>query len=48
MGWYSDAVNVGGVGLVDLTAAFGSGNEPSLEWCNANINYFDNSTIVYK
>ena len=47
-GGTTDAVNVDGVGLVDLTAAFGSGNEPSLEWCNANINYFDNSTIVYK
>lgn len=26
--------------LVDLTAVFGSGNEPSKEWCDANIPYF--------
>ena len=39
---------VDGIGVVDLTAAFGSGNEPDLAWCDANINYFDGSTTVYK
>lgn len=39
---------VDGIGIVDLTAAFGSGNEPDLAWCNENINYFDGSTTVYK
>lgn len=29
--------------LVDLTASFGAGNEPELEWCNENIGYFDGS-----
>lgn len=34
--------------LIDLTAAFGSGNEPTLAWCNANIPYFTGSReIVY-
>lgn len=41
-------VIIDGIGVVDLTAAFGSGNEPDLTWCNANIAYFDGSTIVYK
>ena len=36
-----------GAGLIDLTAAFGTGNEPSKEWCDANINYFDGSTSIY-
>lgn len=27
--------------LVDLTAAFGAGNEPTVAWCNENISYFD-------
>jgi hypothetical protein len=29
-----------GVMLIDLTAAFGAGNEPTKEWCDENINYF--------
>jgi hypothetical protein len=44
----TDNINVDGIGLVDLTAGFGVGNEPSLQWCNANINYFDGSMVVYK
>ena len=32
--WYD------GVMLIDLTAAFGSGNEPSTAWCNSNIPFF--------
>lgn len=27
--------------LVDLTATFGAGNEPTKEWCDANLNYVD-------
>lgn len=31
-----------------LTEAFGAGNEPTKEWCDENISYFDGSTVVYK
>lgn len=35
--------------LIDLTAAFGAGNEPTKEWCDANIEYFaGNTTIQYE
>ena len=34
--------------VVDLTATFGSGNEPDKEWCDRHINYFDGTTIIYK
>ncbi len=34
--------------LIDLTEAFGSGNEPDKEWCDNNINYFDGTTTIYK
>lgn len=44
----TDSVIVDGIGMVDLTAAFGAGNEPNLTWCNANINYFDGSKTIYK
>ena len=44
----TDNINTDAVGVVDLTAAFGAGNEPSKEWCDANINYFDGSIVVYK
>lgn len=34
--------------LIDLTAAFGAGNEPTQEWCDTNIEYFaGNTTIQY-
>lgn len=34
--------------LIDLTAAFGAGNEPTQEWCDTNIEYFSgNKTIQY-
>ena len=32
--------------IVDLTAAFGAGNEPDKEWCDANLPYFD-GTYTY-
>ena len=35
--------------LIDLTAAFGSGNEPTQDWCKENIKYFaGNTTIQYE
>ena len=34
--------------LVDLTEAFGSGNEPSQTWCDRNISWFEGSKNVYK
>ena len=44
----SDSTYVDGVGIVDLTEAFGEGNEPTKEWCDENIDYFDGTTTVYK
>ena len=41
-------IYVDGVCIVDLTVSFGAGNEPDLSWCNANIDYFDGSIVVYK
>ena len=32
--------------LIDLTAAFGAGKEPSLSWCDENIPYFEDTLIV--
>lgn len=32
---------VDGLMLIDLTACFGTGFEPTKEWCDANIPYFD-------
>lgn len=40
---YSDALVI-----IDLTATFGSGNEPDFEWCNKHISYFDGTTTIYK
>ena len=37
-----------GVILVDLTETFGAGNEPTKEWCDKNIPYFDGTTKIYK
>ena len=31
---------IDGAVLIDLTAAFGAGNEPTKEWCDANIPFF--------
>lgn len=35
-----------GVCLVDLTETFGAGNEPSKEWCDANISFFEGWGII--
>lgn len=32
--------------VVNLTKAFGSGKEPSIGWCNANIKYFNGVTVI--
>jgi hypothetical protein len=34
-------VYIDGIMLIDLTACCGAGNEPSKEWCDLNIPYFD-------
>lgn len=35
--------------FIDLTAAFGAGNEPTQSWCDTNIEYFaGNTTIQYE
>lgn len=35
-----------GVLLVDLTATFGAGNEPTQAWCDTNLDYFDGTKIL--
>lgn len=32
--------------VVNLTKIFGAGEEPSLEWCNSNIKYFNGVTTI--
>lgn len=39
-------VYLDGAMLIDLTEAFGSGNEPSVEWCNSNIKYFEGTKTI--
>ena len=34
--------------LIDLTETFGSGNEPNKEWCDQNINWFEENKNIYK
>lgn len=34
--------------LIDLTETFGSGNEPTKEWCDQNIDWFEGSKNIYK
>ena len=38
--WYD------GVVLIDLTASFGTGNEPTKSWCDENIPYFEGTTLI--
>lgn len=38
-------VYVDGAMLIDLTATYGAGNEPTQEWCDANIPYFSGTII---
>ena len=44
----TDNVILDGVAVIDLTSAFGTGNEPSKSWCDSNIHYFDGSYTIYK
>ena len=32
--------------IIDLTESYGSGNEPTKEWLDANVGYFDNYMLV--
>lgn len=34
--------------VIDLTTAFGSGNEPSKEWCDNNIPFFEGNMAISK
>ena len=34
--------------IIDLTQTFGEGNEPSKEWCDEHIKWFDGTTTIYK
>ena len=36
-----------GLMIVDLTEAFGAGNEPSKEWCDDNIPYFEGTFLCF-
>ena len=37
-----------GLTVVDLTAAFGAGNEPDKNWCDSHISYFDDTQNIKK
>ncbi len=37
-----------GARIIDLTATFGSGNEPDKVWCDSHIKFFDGTTTIYK
>lgn len=37
-----------GAMIVDLTDTFGSGNEPTKEWCDAHIKYFEGTSKINK
>ncbi|MBQ0090047.1 MAG: hypothetical protein KBT27_12035 [Prevotellaceae bacterium] len=42
----ADKMWIDGVALYDLTAAFGAGKEPSKSWCDAHLDYTDESISV--
>lgn len=37
---------VDGVMIIDLTMVYGSGNEPTKEWMDSNVDYFDENLIL--
>lgn len=41
-------VYVDGAMLIDLTATYGAGNEPTQAWCDANIPYFSGTLVIGK
>lgn len=47
-GGVADKVWFDGCMIIDLTEAFGVGNEPDLEWCNNNISYFSGEKLIRK
>lgn len=42
----SNYVYCDGLMLIDLTAAFGAGNEPDKEWCDRSIPFFEGSLVL--
>lgn len=40
-------INAKNLVMVDLTSAFGSGNEPNIGWCDKNIEYFNGTKNIY-
>lgn len=44
----TDTLYIDGIVFVDLTQAFGPGNEPTIGWCNDNIDYFDTALFINK
>ena len=43
-----DTMYQDGICLVDLTDAFGAGNEPDKTWCDTHLNYFDGTIYISK
>lgn len=41
-----DTILADGVVLVDLTDSFGAGNEPSQDWCDKHISWFEGSILI--
>lgn len=44
----TDTIFADGVCLVDLTAAFGAGNEPTKAWCDEHLSYFEGTIYISK
>lgn len=38
--WFTEMI------CIDLTETFGAGNEPSKEWCDANIPFFEGTSVI--
>ena len=47
-GGVADQAWFDGVMIIDLTATFGAGNEPTRAWCDANIPYFVGEKTIHK
>ena len=45
-GYVAGSAWIDGLVVVDLTAAFGAGNEPNAAWCDVNIPYFTGTTTI--
>ena len=44
----SEYLYVDYVTVINLTATFGAGNEPSKSWCDQHIDYFSGTSTIYK